>query len=392
MKKRAFINAALSTCALAVAALAAPAALAQSTFKIGLILPMTGQQASTGKQISAAAKLYMAQNGNTVAGRKIELIIKDDTSVPDVTKRVAQELVVQDRVDAVAGFGITPSAFATAPIATQAKIPMIVMAAGTSSITNSSPFIVRTSFTLPQSAVAMADWAVKNKIKKAVTLVSDYGPGIDAEKFFIEQFKANGGQVPETLRVPLRDPDFSAALQKARDHKPDALYVFVPSGAAATVAKQFLERGLDKAGIKLIGPGDITDDDQLNDMGDGVIGVVTAHMYSADHQSAKNKTFVDAFKKANGFRPNFMAVGGYDGMHVIYEGLKVSKGKGGADLVNAMKTLKWESPRGPISIDPQTRDIVQNIYLRKVEKKGGELHNVEFDVIRDVKDPGKIKK
>lgn len=392
MKKRAFLNATLSTCALAVAALASPSVFAQSTFKVGLILPMTGQQASTGKQISAAAKLYMAQNGSTVAGRKIELIIKDDTSVPDVTKRVAQELVVQDRVDAVAGFGITPSAFATAPIATQAKIPMIVMAAGTSSITNSSPFIVRTSFTLPQSAVAMADWAVKNKIKKAVTLVSDYGPGIDAEKFFIDQLKANGGQVPEALRVPLRDPDFSAALQKARDHKPDALYVFVPSGAAATVAKQFLERGLDKAGIKLIGPGDITDDDQLNDMGDGVIGVVTAHMYSADHPSAKNKAFVDAFKKANGFRPNFMAVGGYDGMHVVYEGLKVSKGKGGADLVNAMKTLKWESPRGPISIDPETRDIVQNIYLRKVEKKGGELYNVEFDVIRDVKDPGKIKK
>jgi branched-chain amino acid transport system substrate-binding protein len=371
------------------------AALAQdNTFKIGLILPMTGQQASTGRQIEAAAKLYMAQHGNTVAGKKIELIVKDDTSTPDVTKRLAQELIVNDKVNVLAGFGITPSAFATAPLATQSKTPMVVMAAGTSSITESSPYIVRTSFTLAQSSVAMADWAAaRGGMKKIVTLVSDYGPGIDAEKFFKDRFTFNGGTIVESLRVPMRNPDFAPFLQKVRDSNPQGLFVFVPSGAGAAVMKQFLERGMDKAGIQLIGPGDITDDDQLNDMGDGAIGVVTAHFYSAAHPSAANKKFVEAFGKANkGMRPNFMAVGGYDGMHVIYEALKASKGEGGGDgLLAAMKGQVWESPRGPMLIDAQTRDVVHNIYLRKVEKQGGELQNIEFDVIKDVKDPGKTK-
>ena len=390
MQKRLFLHAA----ALAVATLAAAPSLAQdSTFKIGLILPMTGQQASTGRQIEAAARLYMAQHGDTVAGKKIELILKDDTSIPDVTKRLAQELVVNDKVNVLAGFGITPSALATAPIATQSKTPQVVMAAATSSITLASPYIVRTSFTLPQAAVAMGDWAPKNGIKKVVTLVSDYGPGIDAEKYFNERFIFNGGQVIESLRVPLRGPDFAPFLQKVRDAKPDALFVFVPSGAGAAVMKQFLERGMDKAGIKLIGTGDITDDDQLNDMGDGALGVVTSHHYSTAHPSATNKKFVEAFQKANkGLRPNFMAVGGYDGMRVIYEALKATKGQGGGDaLLAAMKGQIFESPRGPMFIDAQTRDVVQNIYLRKVERKDGQLYNVEFDVIKDVKDPGKNK-
>jgi branched-chain amino acid transport system substrate-binding protein len=390
MKKRVF----LSASALAVMALSSAAVLAQdNVFKIGLIIPMTGQQASTGRQIAAAAHLYMAQHGDKVAGKKIELIIKDDTSIPDVTKRMAQELVVNDKVNVLAGFGITPSAFATAPIATQSKTPMVVMAAGTSSITQSSPYIVRTSFTLAQSSVSMADWAPKNGIKKVVTLVSDYAPGIDAEKFFKERFTFNGGTIVDTLRVPMRNPDFAPFLQKVRDANPDGLFVFVPSGAGAAVMKQFLERGMDKAGIKLIGPGDITDDDQLNEMGDGALGVVTAHFYSAAHPSAMNKKFVEAFEKGNkGMRPNFMAVGGYDGMHVIYEALKASKGQGGGDgLLAAMKGQVFESPRGPIFIDAQTRDVVHNIYLRKVQKQGGQLYNVEFDVIKDVKDPGKTK-
>ncbi|EYC50849.1 ABC transporter substrate-binding protein [Hylemonella gracilis str. Niagara R] len=388
MKKRNFLSA--SALAL-VAALGATAALAQDVFKVGLIVPMTGQQATTGKQLEAAVKLYMAQNGNMVAGKKIELIVKDDTSIPDVTKRLAQELVVQDKVDVLAGMGITPSAFATAPIATQSKTPLVVMAAATSSITQSSPFIVRTSMTLPQTSSSLADWAPKNGIKKVVTLVSDYGPGIDAEKFFVARFTAGGGQVLESLRAPMRNPDFAPFLQKVRDLKPDALFVFVPSGAGAAVMKQFQERGMDKAGIRLIGTGDVTDDDQLNSMGDVALGVVTSMHYSAYHPSAKNKAFVAAFKKANGFRPNFFAVSGYDGMHVIYEGLKATKGQGGEALVNAMKNLKWESPRGPVSIDPETRDIVQNIYLSKVERRDGELYNVEFDVVKDVKDPGKAK-
>lgn len=390
MHKRSILKTAVALSLLGATGLA----LAQdNVFKIGLILPMTGQQATTGRQIEAAAKLWMAQNGDTVAGKKVQLIVKDDTSVPDVTRRLAQELIVNDKVNVIAGFGITPSALAAAPLATQSKTPLVVMAAATSSITEASPYVIRTSFTLPQAAVAMADWAPKNGIKNVVTLVTDYGPGIDAEKYFSDRFLFNGGKVAEKLRVPLRNPDFAPFLQKVRDLKPDALFVFVPSGAGAAVMKQFGERGMDKAGIKLIGTGDVTDDDQLNDMGDVALGVVTSHHYSTAHPSAVNKKFVEAFQKANkNLRPNFMAVGGYDGMRVIYEALKKTGGKGGGEaLVNAMKGQIFESPRGPVFIDAQTRDVVQNIYLRKVEKKDGQLWNVEFDVIKDVKDPGKTK-
>ena len=388
MKKRQLLNAV----ALSVLLAHAGAAMAEETFKIGLILPMTGPFASTGKQIEAAARLYMAQNGSTVAGKKVELIVKDDTSAPDVTKRIAQEMVVNDKVNVLAGFGLTPLAFATAPIATQSKTPMVVMAAATSSITQASPFVVRTSFALPQAAVAMADWAPNNGIKKVVTLVSDYGPGIDAEKFFKERMLFNGGQVLDTLRVPMRNPDFAPFLQKVRDLKPDAMFVFVPSGAGSAVMKQFAERGMDKAGIKIIGTGDITDDDILNGMGDVAIGAVTSHHYSASHNSPLNKKFVAAFEKANaGMRPNFMAVGGYDGMRVIYEAAKATKGGSGEALLKAMKGQVFESPRGPMFIDAQTRDVVHNIYIRKVEKVNGQLYNQEFATIKDVKDPGKAK-
>jgi branched-chain amino acid transport system substrate-binding protein len=390
MHKRTIVQAALAATLLSTGSLA----LAEDAFKIGLILPMTGQQATTGRQIEAAARLWMAQNGDTVAGRKVQLVVKDDTSVPAVTRRLAQELVVNDHVNVLAGMGITPSALAVAPIATQSKTPLVVMAAATSSITEASPYIVRTSFTLPQVSVSIADWAPKNGIKSVVTLVSDYGPGLDAEKFFKERFQFNGGKVLDSLRVPLMNPDFAPFLQKVRDEKPDALFVFVPSGSGAAVMRQFTERGMDKAGIKLIATGDVTDDDQLNEMGDAALGVVTSHHYSADHDSAANKKFVAAFEKANkGLRPNFMAVGGYDGMRVIYEALKKTGGKGGGDaLLAAMKGQVFESPRGPAFIDAQTRDIVQNVYLRKVQKKNGQLFNVEFDVIKDVKDPGKTRK
>jgi branched-chain amino acid transport system substrate-binding protein len=387
MKKRIF----LSATALAALAFSSSAAFAQDNkFKIGLILPLTGPFASTGKQVEAAVRLYMAQHGDSVGGKKVELIVKDDTSTPDQTKRIAQELVVNDKVNVLAGFGLTPLALATAPIATQSKTPLVVMAAATSSITQASPYIIRTSFTLPQAAVAIADWAPKNGIKKVVTLVTDFGPGMDAEKFFKDRLLFNGGQVVESLRVPLRNPDFAPFLQKVRDAKPDAVYAFVPSGAGAALMKQFAERGLDKAGIKLIGTGDVTDDDILNAMGDVALGVVTSHHYSAAHPSATNKKFVDAFTKANnGLRPNFMAVGGYDGMRVIYEAAKATKGGSGDALLEAMKGQIFESPRGPMFIDAQTRDVVHNIYIRKVEKKDGQLYNVEFDTLKDVKDPGK---
>ena len=359
--------------------------------KIGLILPMTGQSASTGRQIDAAVKLWMAQNGNKVVGRTVEVILKDDGAVPDATKRIAQELIVNDKVAVIAGFGITPTALATAPLATQSKTPLVVMAAATSSITEASPYIVRTSFTLPQVTVALADWAAKNKIKKAVTLVADYGPGFDAEKFFDSQFRLDGGQILDKLRTPLKAPDFAPVLQRVIDTKPDALFVFLPSGQGASFMKQFTERGLDKSGVKLIATGDVTDDDQLNDMGDVAIGVVNSHHYSAAHPSAVNKKFVEAFQAANKFRPNFMAVGGYDGMRVIYKALDATKGAGGDALLAAMKGQLFESPRGQVLIDGQTRDIVQDIYIRKVEKKDGQLWNIEFDVQKAVKDPGKLK-
>ncbi|HMN64299.1 MAG: ABC transporter substrate-binding protein [Burkholderiaceae bacterium] len=368
----------------------APAFAQSDPIRIGLILPMTGPFASTGRQVEAAAKLYMAQHGSTVAGRKVELIVKDDGGTADVTRRLAQELVVNDKVAVLAGFGLTPLALATAPIATQSKTPMVVMAAATSSIIDASPFIVRTSFTLPQATLGIAEWAPKNGIRKVVTLVSDYGPGIDAEKVFVARFTRGGGQVTDSLRVPLRNPDFAPFLQKVRDEKPDAVFVFLPSGVGAQLMKQFTERGLDKAGIRLIGTGDVTDDDILNEMGDAALGVVTSHHYSAAHDSAANKAFVAAFGKANnGMRPNFMAVGGYDGMRVILTALEATKGAGGEALVAAMKGQSFESPRGPVTIDAQTRDIVQDIYIRKVERVGGQLYNVEFDSLKAVKDPGR---
>jgi branched-chain amino acid transport system substrate-binding protein len=374
-------------------AFALSTARAEDTVKIGLILPMTGGQASTGKQIDNAVKLYMKQQGDTVAGKKIEVILKDDSAVPDKTKTAAQELIVNDKVNFIAGFGVTPAALAAAPLATQAKIPEVVMAAGTSIITEKSPYIVRTSFTLAQSSTIIADWAVKNGIKKVATLTSDYAPGNDALNFFKEHFSAGGGEVVEEVKVPLQNPDFAPFLQRMKDAKPDAMFVFVPAGQGGNFMKQYAERGLDKAGIRVIGPGDVMDDDLLNGMGDAALGTVTAHLYSAAHPSAMNKDFVAAYKKEFGNRPGFMAVSGYDGIHLIYEALNKTGGNTDGDkLIEAMKGMKWESPRGPISIDPATRDIVQNIYIRKVEKVGGELYNVEFATFEAVKDPGKTKK
>jgi branched-chain amino acid transport system substrate-binding protein len=366
---------------------------AQESVKIGLIVPMTGGQASTGQQINNAIKLYQQKNGDTVAGKKVEIILKDDAALPDNTKRLAQELIVNEKVNIIAGFGVTPAALAAAPLATQAKVPEIVMAAGTSIITERSPYIVRTSFTLAQSSTIIGDWAAKNGIKKVATLTSDYAPGNDALQFFKEHFTAGGGEIVEEVKVPLANPDFAPFLQRMKDSKPDAVFVFVPAGQGGNFMKQYAERGLDKSGIKVIGPGDVMDDDLLNNMGDAALGAVTAHLYSAAHPSAMNKDFVAAYKKAYNTRPGFMAVGGWDGIHLVYEALKKTGGKADGDsLIAAMKGMKWESPRGPISIDPETRDIVQNIYIRKVEKVDGELYNIEFATFEAVKDPGKTKK
>ncbi len=365
----------------------------QAPFKVGLLAPMTGPFASTGKQMEAGARLFMAQNAGLIAGRKVELILKDDTGTPDITKRLAQELVVNDKVDVLAGFGLTPLALATAPIATQSKTPMVNMLAATASVIDASPYMVRVSMTLPQITVGVAEWASKNKIKKAVTLVSDYGPGLDAERTFRDRFMLNGGQILESIRVPVRNPDFAPFLQKVRDLNPEALFVFVPSGIGTAVMNQFAERGLAKAGIRLIGTGDVVDDDILNGMGDTALGVVSSYNYSASHPSALNKKFVEEFRKANkNMRPNAVAVFGYDGMRLIYEALKKTGGKGGGDaLLAAMKGQIFESPRGQIYIDANTRDIVQSVYVRKVEKKDGELYNIEFEEMKDVRDPPRGK-
>jgi branched-chain amino acid transport system substrate-binding protein len=361
---------------------------AQEAVKVGLILPLTGPFAPTGRQIEGGVRLYMQQHGDRVAGKKIELIVRDDGNVADATKRIAQELVVNEKVSVLAGFGLTPLALATAPISAEAKVPQIIMGAATAIIPDRSPYIVRTSMVTSQITVGIADWAPKSGLKRVITLVSDYAPGIDIEKAFSERFKAAGGEIIEQLRVPLANPDFAPFLQRAADAKPDGLFVFVPAGVGSIFMKQFVERGLDKSGIKLIGTGDMTDDDILNNIGDVALGLITSHHYSAAHPSAMNKKFVADFQKANNKRPNFMGVSGYDGMALLYKALEKTKGDANGDaLVAAMKGMAWESPRGPISIDPATRDIVQNIYVRKVEKKDGELYNVEFQTFDAVKKP-----
>ncbi len=384
----------MSGLAVTVSLAASPALADDATVTIGLILPMTGPSASTGKQERAGAELYIAQHGDKVAGKTISLVVKDDTGAADVTKRLSEELIGNDHASVLMGFGLTPLALAVAPVSAEAKVPEIVTAAATAMITEKSPFIVRTSFTLPQASVPMADWCLKNNIKKVVTIVTDYGPGIDAEKWFGDSFKKGGGQITEAIRVPLKNPDFAPFLQRVKDDNPDAVFVFVPSGFGAIFMKQFVERGLDKSGVKLIGTGDVTDDDLLAVIGDSALGAVTTHHYSAAHDSPENKAFVAAFEAANGgLRPNFMAIGAYDGMALVYHALEKTKGATDGDsLLAAMKGASWVSPRGPVTIDPATRDIVQNIYVRKVEKVDGKLFNVEFETIPDVKDPYKASK
>lgn len=379
---------------IALAAFCAHAALAEDTVKIGLVLPMSGPFADYGKHIEDGVKLYLATHGDTFGGKKIELITKDDSpgTAGDVSKRLAQELVVKDKVDILAGFGLTPSAMAVASVATEAKKPMIVMNAATSSITTKSNYIVRTSHTLPQNSAPIANWAAKNKIKKVFTLVADYGPGQDAETQFSKTFTAAGGEIVGQVRVPVKNPDFAPFLQKIKDTSPNAVFIFLPPGAE-TIAfmKGFTERGLGKAGISIIATGDLTDEDILDAIGEAAAGTITAFHYAESHKSPENKAFTEAYYKATpNSRPNFMSVAGYDGMQLIAEVLKKNNGSVDPDkFIESAKGMKWISPRGPIMIDPATRDIVQTVYIRKVEKVGAHWQNVEFDSIPDVKDPGK---
>lgn len=377
----------LSAAVLAASIIATGSAAAQGTVRIGMVMPMTGPLAAAGQQVLAGARLYMKQHGDFVAGKRIEMIVRDDGSSGEMGKRLIQELIVNDKIDVIGG-GLTADLIPSAGLITEAQKPTVIMLSSTTTVVEKSPFFVRTSCTLAQSSAILADWTIKKKLAKAVTLVTEFAPGLEAEETFTNNYKAAGGQIAEAIRVPLRNPDFAPFLQRVKEAAPQVLFVFVPSTQAATFARQFVERGLDKAGITLIGPGDLADDEALPNMGDAMLGTVTAHFYSAAHPSALNAAFVDAYRKEAKDGANFMAVSGYDGMHAIYEALdKTSGSTDGKALVAAMRGMTWESPRGPMSIDRNTGEVVHNIYIRKVEKTGSELHNVEFETFNNVRDP-----
>ena len=358
----------VSTAALALA-LGAASASAQ-TIKIGFISSYSGLNGNLGPYMERGARLYLKEHAKELpAGVKIEFLIRDDTGPnPDKAKQLAQELIVRDKVDFLAGVIFTPNAMAMAPLATEAKVPFIIMNAGTAVITTRSPYIARLSFTLWQSCYPLGQWAAK-KFKRAYTMVSDFGPGHDCEDAFVRASKEAGGNVVGTVRVPLVNPDFVPYMQRVKDAKPDALMVFIPAGKTATaVLKAFGELGLAKAGVKLIGPGDVTTDEELENMGDAALGALTVHHYSAAATRPANQAFVAAWKREYGANetPNFVAVGGWDGMAAMVYAIKGQNGKLNPDrTMELLKQFKEpDSPRGPISIDPATRDIVQNEYLR----------------------------
>jgi branched-chain amino acid transport system substrate-binding protein len=367
----------------------------RDTIKLGLIAAFSGPFADIGKQIQGGVNAYIKQHGDRVAGKKIEVLVRDTTGpAPDIAKRLAQELVVRDKVDFLIGFGLTPEALAAAPVATESRTPMVIMNAATSIITTKSPYIVRFSMTLPQVSSPLGSWAAKNGIHKVATLVADYGPGHDAELAFTKAFTAGGGQIVDSVRSPLANPEFAAYTQRIKDLHPDAVFVFVPAGEqSVAVMKSFQERGLAAAGIKLIATGDLLDDHMLATIGDPALGAISTFHYSVAHDSPENKAFLDAYRAANGAEaglPNFMSVAAYDGMAAIYQVAEKLGGTIDADRAMAIfKGMALTSPRGPITIDPETRDIVQTVYLRRVDKVGGELRSVELESFAAIKDPGK---
>jgi branched-chain amino acid transport system substrate-binding protein len=388
------MNKILSVAALIVLVLSPsrPAAAEPGVIKIGVIAELSGAFADLGKKIDDGIKLYLKRNGDTVAGKKVQVIVRNVTGpAPDVAKRLAQELVTQDGVDILTGFGLTPNALAVTAVASEAKKPMLIMNAATSVITSKSPYVARFSFTLPQVSAPLGEWAAKNGIKKVFTIVSNYGPGLDAEKWFTKAFTKNGGTVIDGVRAPMENPEFAPFLQRARDAKPDAVFAFVPSGdQGIAFMKAYAQRGLAQAGIKLISTGDVTEDAVLDAIGDSALGVVTTHHYSMAHDSPENQAFLKAYAEEFGpaARPDFINVGAYDAMEAIYRVCKKLDGVIDPDKFMAeIKTLRWNSPRGPIFVDPATRDLVQTVYVRRVEKKGGRLFNVEFDKFPEVKDP-----
>jgi branched-chain amino acid transport system substrate-binding protein len=379
---------------LAAALLATAPAGAQDTIKIGLILPYSGQFADAGNQLDNAIKLYVKQHGDTVAGKKLEFIRKDVGGIaPDTAKRLAQELVVRDKVDILAGFVLTPNALAAGDISEQAKKFMVTMNAATSIITTKSQYMTRTSLTTPQLNVPLGAWAYKSGVRKVYMMTSDFGPGNDAAEAFAGAFKDAGGEIVGWVKMPVANPDFSAFVQRAKALNPEAIYIWVPGGAQPpALGKAMAERGIDPKKIKVLGQGELTDDQALASMGDAALGIITAFHYDPTHNSAMNKAFVKDYNEAYKRNPDIFSIGGWDGMHAIYEALKKTGGKTeGETLIAAVKGMAWESPRGPISIDPDTRDIIQTVYIRRVEKVDGKIQNVEFDKIENVKDPVKAK-
>ena len=381
----------LASATLLAAALLPAAGHAAGTIKIGVVMPYSGQFADLSKQMDNGIKIYMQEHGDTVAGKKIEIIRKDVGGInPPVAKRLAQELVVRDKVDILAGWLLTPNAIAGCSVSAEAKKFMVIMNAATSIITDKSPYCTRTSFTLPMITTTLGNWAAKQGTKSDYTMTSDYAPGHDAEQGFIAGFKAGGGEIVGSVRMAVANPDFSAYVQRAKDLKPQSIFVFIPGGAQpAAFGKALAERGMDAQKIKVLGTQELADDAAIKSMGNDALGIITAGNYNYERSSAMNKKFVAAYRKiAGGENPNFGAVGGYDGMHLIYAALRKAKGKTDADsLIAAAKGMKWESPRGPMMIDPKTRDVVQTIYISKVENKGGKHVNVVIDKVPDVHDP-----
>jgi branched-chain amino acid transport system substrate-binding protein len=365
------------------------------TVRLGFLNTYSGPFASLGEYVDKGARLYMKLNADKLPpGVKIDLVVRDAGGPnPDKAKQLAQEMIVRDRIQILTGLVFTPNAFAIAPLVSEAKIPTAIMNAGTSAITTRSPYITRFSFTLWQSSYPFGQWAAK-KYKRAYILVSDFGAGHDSEQAFEKGFTEGGGQIVGKVRMPMQNPDFIPFMQRAKDTKPEILFAFIPAGRQATaIMKAYNELALDKAGIRFVGPGDITTDEELPNMGDIALGAITAHHYSAAADRPANKAFVAAWKKEYGENstPNFMAVGAWDAMDAIYQAIREQKGRVDPERTMAIwKNYKNpNSPRGPISIDPETRDIVQNEYIREVRKVDGKLANVELETIPNVKDPWK---
>ncbi len=378
----------------ALAALAMSGAAYADTIKIGVVGPFSGPFALQGKNFKAGIDAYMAVNGSKVGDDDIEIIYRDVPQAdPAQSKALAQELVVKEGVQYLAGFYFTPDAMAVTPLLEQANVPLVIMNAATSAIVTKSPLVVRTSFTTWQTSTPIAKVAKDAGVSKVISVVSDYGPGVDAENAFKAGFEAAGGQVVEAIRMPLATNDFSPIMQRIKDSGAEGVFAFLPSGPTTLgFVKAYNENGLKSGGIKFFAPGDLTQESDLPALGEAALGIQTTFHYAVSHDSPENKAFVEAASKAigNPAELSFPSVGAYDGMHVIYKMIEATGGEQDAQkAVDAVKGLAWTSPRGPVSIDAESRHITQNIYLREVAKADdGTYYNKEVQTFEKQGDPG----